>query len=130
MSEMGWEKYTELPIDESFDYGTRFAVSDTFGSENVRMSVFRFDPGERGPRHYHNPPGEEYYLILDGKLDIHMEDEIVEAGPGTILYTPSNKEHYPENTYDEPAYLLSVSAPKIPPGSEEGITIVEDVEDV
>lgn len=126
MVEEDWANWRDLPADGSFDYGERYGVSDAFGSENMRMSVIRFDPGERGPRHYHEGPIEEYYLVLEGTLDVTMDGEVVEADEGTVLYTPPGTQHFPENTSDEPAVLLAVSSPNADP--DEGIVVVEDPE--
>jgi len=128
MAENNWANFEDLPIDESFKYGTRYGISDEFGSEKMRMSVIQFDPGERGPLHYHNPPTEEYYIVMEGQLDISMDGEILEADEGTIILTSPETEHFPENNTDEPAILLCVSAPNIDPSSESGITIVEDAD--
>ncbi|MGM0590134.1 MAG: cupin domain-containing protein [Halobacteriota archaeon] len=124
MSEKQWGRWEELPVDESFEYGTRHGVSDAMGSENMRFSVIEFDPGQRGPLHEHNPPGEEYYMVLEGSLDIEVGGDVVEADAGTIVYTPSETPHFPENNSDEPAILLAVSAPRLP--LSEGITVLDE----
>lgn len=125
MAELGSSDWHDLPIDDAFTYGTRFALSDTFDSEEFRGSVIRFDPGEGGPLHYHEPPVEEIYMVLEGKLDIQLGDEIVEADAGTVLFTPSGNRHQPRNNYDEPAVLLSILAP-LESYLEDGVTIVEE----
>ena len=125
MPEPGWTHWKDLPVDESFKYGERHGVSDALGSAQMRCSVIQFDPGERGPLHYHEDPQEEYYVVLEGTLDITVDDEVVEADVGTVVYTPPDVQHFPENNTDEPAVLLALSSPKIPPS--EGINVVEDV---
>lgn len=126
MPEKGWTHWTELPVDESFKYGERHGVSDALGSAQMRCSVIQFEPGERGPLHYHEDPQEEYYVVLDGELDITVGGEVIEADEGTVVYTPPETEHFPENNTDESAVLLALSSPQIPPS--EGINIVEDVD--
>lgn len=127
MGKLGWSEWTDLPIDDGFKYGTRHAVSDFFESEEFRSSIIRFEPGEGGPLHRHDPPAEEIYLVLDGKLDIQMGDEIVEADPGTVLFTPPGRRHQPQNNYDEPAVLFSIVAP-LESYREDGVTILQDHE--
>jgi mannose-6-phosphate isomerase-like protein (cupin superfamily) len=126
MPEKSWANFEDIPVDKTFEYGTRYGISDQFESETMRMSIIRFDPGERGPLHYHNPPTEEYYVVLEGTLDISMDGEIVEADEGTVVLTSPETKHFPENNTDEPAVLLAVSAPNIDPSSEDGIVVVED----
>lgn len=124
MPEEGYTHWKDLPIDESFKYGERHGVSDVLDSENMRCSVIQFNPGDRGPLHYHNEDQEEYYIVLEGTLDITLGDEVVEADEGTIVYTPPGTQHFPKNNTDEPAVLLALSSPNIPPS--RGITVVED----
>lgn len=121
MTEQAWSHYEDLPVDESFEYGTRFGVSDEMGSENIQFSVIRFEPGEGGPKHYHESPTEEYYIVLDGTLDIWVDGETVEAGPGTVVLTPPETPHSPTNNSDEPATLLAASSPK----AAGGIQVIE-----
>lgn len=127
MPDKGWTDWRELPVDDSFEYGERYGISDEFDSENMRFSIIQFNPGDRGPLHYHEEPQEEYYLVLEGTLDITMGDEVVTADEGTVLYTPPETQHFPENNTDEPAVLLAVSGPNIPPS--EGISVVEEPAD-
>ncbi|MFA9517323.1 cupin domain-containing protein [Halopenitus sp. H-Gu1] len=125
MPDPGWAHWTDLPVDESFEYGERYGVSDALDSEQMRCSVITFSPGERGPLHSHTDPQEEYYFVLEGTLDITVGGDVVEANEGTIIYTPPETEHFPENNTDEDAILLTVSSPRIPP--TDGITVIEDV---
>lgn len=127
MSELGWRQWRDLPVDDDFTYGTRYAVSDTFDSATMRSSLIRFDPGEGGPLHYHEPPVEELYFVLEGKLDIQLGEDVVEADAGTVLFTPSGRKHQPRNNYDEPAVLFSILAP-LEGYEETGVTVIEDVD--
>lgn len=128
MAKKGWTTLDELPVDDTFEYGTRLGISDELDSENVQMSFIRFDPGERGPVHFHESPIEEYYLVLDGQLDIWIDGETVRADEGTVVLTPPDTQHYPENNSEQPADLLAVSSPPAGRGSGNGIVVVEDVD--
>lgn len=121
MAERAWSHYEDVPVDKSFEYGTRFGLSDELESENIQFSVIRFEPGEGGPKHLHESPTEEYYMVLDGTLDIWVDGETIEAGPGTVVLTPPETAHSPTNSSDEPATLLAVSSPK----AAGGIQVVE-----
>lgn len=127
MGTKGWEQYENIPVDEAFDHGKRFGLSDHFGSTQQRCSIIRFDPGEGGPLHYHEEPIEEYYFVLAGKLDIRIGEDRVSATPGTVLFTPSGTPHQPQNNSDRPADLLSVIAPKSAyDESASGMKLVEE----
>jgi len=104
MRQKGAAHYTELP-----EY-----VSDEFESENIELVVYQLEPGEGINLHYHNPPMEEYYFIMEGKLDVRLGDEEVVAEPGTVVFIPPGVKHQPENNYDETAtYMMIVSPPTL-----------------
>jgi mannose-6-phosphate isomerase-like protein (cupin superfamily) len=48
---------------------------------------------EKGTRHFHKPPIEEYYLVLEGSLEIEVESEIFSVEPMQILKVPPMKRH-------------------------------------
>lgn len=116
-------RWEDIERDTSFEYGDRYGVSAELGSENIRCSVIRFYPGDRGPLHYHDDPIEEYYVILDGKIDIVFEDETLEAEEGRCIFTPPGVRHYPHNTYETPAVILSVTSPSV---EMAGMNFIED----
>lgn len=126
MPEKGWAHYRDVPTDESFEYGVKFDVEALFGAENMLMSVIRFDPGEAGPLNYHHAPIEEYYVVLEGTLDVQLDEELVTAERGTILYLPPGTAHAPRNPYEEPAVLLAVLSPNA--SIPEHSTDVDDIE--
>lgn len=127
MAEEGWKHYREISVDDSFVYGTRYGVSDAFGAENLRTSVIQFDPGEEGPLSYHHEPIEEFYVVLDGKLDVQIEEELVEADEGTVLFIPPGTSHAPRNPYDEPATLLTMVAPDLPMGEYSSESDLDEI---
>jgi mannose-6-phosphate isomerase-like protein (cupin superfamily) len=43
--------------------------------------------------HWHTPPIEEFYLVLQGTLKVEMEGDVIEIGPMQILAVPPNKRH-------------------------------------
>lgn len=118
-----WSHYTDISPSEDFDYGTKQPAHEFFGTDiGCSFSFFTFDPGEGGPLHYHESPVSEIYFVLEGTLDIRIDDEVVEAGPGTVTYTPTETLHQPMNNYDESALLLAASGP----GTEPQTVPVED----
>lgn len=106
---------SELEIAESDGWSDHFSkwwqVSDIFGSETVSVTVVEIAPGEKTPMHAHEAPIEEYYVVLEGKVDLETPDELIEgATPGTIAYFPPGVEHRPVNNYDEPSVELGIRA--------------------
>lgn len=43
--------------------------------------------------HWHTPPIEEYYFVLQGTLRVKVEDTIIDVEPMQILAVPPNKRH-------------------------------------
>jgi quercetin dioxygenase-like cupin family protein len=113
MSDRRVVDYTDLPIRESFEYGTAYEVDDEFDPKNIHMSVIRFDPGEEGPLSYHHEPVEEFYYVAEGKLDIQLDDQVYTAKAGSVAHVPAGTAHRPINKYDKPAILLSISSPNV-----------------
>lgn len=123
MSERNWTDVDDIPPSPEFEYGDNRRVNEFFGAESpARFSVITFEPGQGGPHHYHRPPTEEYYLVLDGTLDITYDGEVIEAEAGTVIYTPPETPHQPQNNSEEPATLLSVNLP----GDDLRIELVEE----
>lgn len=120
-----WGRYDDLELDEGFDHGELWSASAAFGGENLHFNVIKFDPGEGGPLHYHVEPIEEYYFVFEGRLDVRIGDEVVEAEAGSVLFAPPGVLQQPTNTSDEPAWVLSISAPKVDPVTD-GVVTVDD----
>lgn len=113
-----WSHYRDLPKSkfehqDGGKWSERFSgwwqVSEIFGSETISVTVVEIGPDEETPMHSHRTPVEEYYICLEGKVDLEIKDpktgevELIEgATPGTIAYFPPGVEHRPINNYDEP----------------------------
>lgn len=121
MGEDPWPRYDEVRVDDEFEFGNRYGISEEFGSSNIRYSIIDFDPGEGGDLHYHTPPIEEYYFVLGGELDITVGDETRTAKQGSIIYVPPGEQHQPRNNTDETATLLAVSSPPVLPHSDRTV---------
>lgn len=111
MGEKSCLDYRELKSDDSFSHGTKYSVSDAVGSNNQSVSVIRFDPGEEGPLSYHADPVEELYFVVEGSLQIQLDDEVFDAEEGTYAFIPPGVAHRPLNDTDDPAVLLVVQTP-------------------
>jgi len=55
--------------------------------------------------------GEEIHLVLSGKIDYHVGDEVYRLNEGDTLWHPSDVTHYAENVGDEKASYVTVSSP-------------------
>src|SRR4029453_8322550 len=62
------------------------------------------------PLHSHHNEDEHSY-VLQGRFGIQLGDELLEAGPGDLLFKPRAVAHAFWNAGDEPARLLELISP-------------------
>jgi len=55
--------------------------------------------------------GEEIHLVLSGKIEYFVGDEVYEMKEGDTLWHPSDIPHHAENAGDEKASYVTVSSP-------------------
>jgi mannose-6-phosphate isomerase-like protein (cupin superfamily) len=62
------------------------------------------------PLHKHNRE-DEYSYVLEGRMGALLGDEVLEAGPGDLVFKPRDQWHTFWNAGDEPCRILEVIAP-------------------
>jgi mannose-6-phosphate isomerase-like protein (cupin superfamily) len=62
------------------------------------------------PLHTHHNE-DEYSYVLEGRFGIQFGDEVLEAGPGDLLFKPRGIAHAFWNAGEEPARLLELISP-------------------
>jgi mannose-6-phosphate isomerase-like protein (cupin superfamily) len=62
------------------------------------------------PLHRHTRE-DEYSFVLEGRMGALLGDEVVEAGPGDLVYKPRNQWHTFWNAGDEPCRILEIISP-------------------
>jgi mannose-6-phosphate isomerase-like protein (cupin superfamily) len=91
------------------------------GSIGVRFLIDGHETGERfslvehpmspralaAPLHLHTRE-DEYSFVLEGRMGALLGDEVVEAGPGDLVYKPRNEWHTFWNAGDEPCRILEI----------------------
>lgn len=94
------------------------------GSIGVRFMIDGLETGERfslvehpmapralaAPLHLHTRE-DEYSFVLEGRMGALLGDEVVEAGPGDLVFKPRNQWHTFWNAGDEPCRILEIIAP-------------------
>ena len=91
--------------------GVRFMIpgADT----GTRFSLVEHPMPPRGlaaPLHRHNRE-DEYSFVLEGRMGALLGDDVVEAGPGDLVYKPRDQWHTFWNAGDEPARILEIISP-------------------
>ena len=54
---------------------------------------------------------DEYSYVLEGRLGVQLGDEVLEAGPGELVFKPRGVPHAFWNAGDEPLRLLELISP-------------------
>ena len=94
------------------------------GSIGVRWLIDGAETGERfslvehpmspralaAPLHLHTRE-DEYSYVLEGRMGALLGDDVVEAGPGDLVFKPRNQWHTFWNAGDEPCRILEIIAP-------------------
>src|SRR5919107_959903 len=62
------------------------------------------------PLHRHTRE-DEYSYVLEGRMGALLGDEVVEAGPGDLVFKPRNQWHTFWNAGDEPCRILEIISP-------------------
>src|SRR3979411_1568362 len=62
------------------------------------------------PLHRHNRE-DEYSYVLEGRMGALLGDEVLEAGPGDLVFKPRNQWHTVWNAGDEPCRILEIISP-------------------
>jgi mannose-6-phosphate isomerase-like protein (cupin superfamily) len=109
--------------------GVRLVGPDTgregfLGSIGVRFLVDGIDAGERfslvehplspralaAPVHRHTRE-DEYSFVLEGRMGALLGDDVVEAGPGDLVFKPRDQWHTFWNAGDVPCRILELISP-------------------
>lgn len=62
------------------------------------------------PLHTHHNE-DEYSYVLEGRFGVQLGDEVLEAGPGALVFKPRGVAHAFWNAGDQPARLLELISP-------------------
>jgi mannose-6-phosphate isomerase-like protein (cupin superfamily) len=79
----------------------------------------------QGPFVWHkHDDTDDFFLVIDGRLTIHLRDRDVELGPGELFVVPRGVEHCPEAT--EEAYVLLIEPAGTPNTGDAGGELTAD----
>jgi mannose-6-phosphate isomerase-like protein (cupin superfamily) len=91
--------------------GVRFMIDGDEADE--RFSLVEHPMSARAlaaPLHRHTRE-DEYSFVLEGRMGALLGDEVVEAGPGDLVFKPRNQWHTFWNAGDEPCRILEIISP-------------------
>jgi mannose-6-phosphate isomerase-like protein (cupin superfamily) len=99
--------------DEVFlgSIGVRFLID---GAEAGQRFAFLEHPMSAralaAPLHRHSRE-DEYSFVLEGRMGALLGDDVVEAGPGELVFKPRNEWHTFWNAADAPCRVLEIISP-------------------
>jgi mannose-6-phosphate isomerase-like protein (cupin superfamily) len=91
--------------------GVRFMIDGADSSERFSLVEHPLSPRAlAAPVHRHTRE-DEYSFVLEGRLGALLGDDVVEAGPGDLVYKPRDQWHTFWNAGDEPCRILEIISP-------------------
>jgi mannose-6-phosphate isomerase-like protein (cupin superfamily) len=104
--------------------GPQDGDSGFLGSIGVRFMIDGEEAGKRfslvehpmapralaAPLHRHTRE-DEYSFVIEGRMGALLGDEVVEAGPGDLVFKPREQWHTFWNAGEEPARILEIISP-------------------
>lgn len=91
--------------------GVRFMINGDMADE--RFSLVEHPMGPRALAahlHRHNRE-DEYSYVISGRMGALLGDEVLEAGPGDLVFKPRGEWHTFWNSGDEPCRILEIVSP-------------------
>jgi mannose-6-phosphate isomerase-like protein (cupin superfamily) len=91
--------------------GVRFMVDGPEAAERFSLVEHPMSPRAlAAPLHLHTRE-DEYSFVLEGRMGALLGDDVVEAGPGDLVFKPRNQWHTFWNAGDEPCRILEIISP-------------------
>ncbi len=91
--------------------GVRFMIDGADAAERFSLVEHPMSPRAlAAPIHRHTRE-DEYSFVLEGRMGGLLGDDVVEAGPGDLVFKPRNEWHTFWNAGDEPCRILEIIAP-------------------
>jgi quercetin dioxygenase-like cupin family protein len=91
--------------------GVRFILSGDQSGGGVALVEHPMAPRALAAPLHRHANEDEYSFILSGRVGALLGDEVLEGGPGDLIFKPRNQWHTFWNAGDEPARLLEVISP-------------------
>jgi quercetin dioxygenase-like cupin family protein len=91
--------------------GVRFMIDGDATGGAFSLVEHPLPPRALGaPVHTHSNE-DEYSYVLEGRVGVQLGEDVIEAGPGNLVFKPRGVAHAFWNAGDEPARLLEIISP-------------------
>jgi quercetin dioxygenase-like cupin family protein len=94
-----------------FALGVRFMVDGETTGGTFSLVEHPLPPRALGAPVHTHANEDEYSYVLEGRIGVQLGDEVLEAGPGDLVFKPRGVPHAFWNAGDEPARLLEIISP-------------------
>ena len=102
---------TDAPEGFLGSIGVRFMIDGADAAERFSLVEHPMSPRAlAAPIHRHTRE-DEYSYVLEGRMGALLGDDVVEAGPGDLVYKPRDQWHTFWNAGDEPCRILEIISP-------------------
>src|SRR5690348_4657897 len=91
--------------------GVRFLIDGAEAGDRFAFLEHPMSPRAlAAPLHRHSRE-DEYSFVLEGRMGALLGDDVVEAGPGDLVFKPRNQWHTFWNAGDAPCRILEIISP-------------------
>ena len=91
--------------------GVRFMIDTAASGGGFSLVEHPIEPRALAAPLHRHANEDEYSYVLEGRMGAQLGDEVVEAGPGELVFKPRNQWHAFWNAGDEPARVLEIISP-------------------
>jgi uncharacterized cupin superfamily protein len=107
------ERWTKVSYDslEFYPGETNKLYGALLGIKNFGFLINKQPPGTAGVHHHHEDPTEEIYVLLEGRGQLRIGDEVVEMEPLDAVRIPSPIPHSTANTSGSECVWMVLGAP-------------------
>lgn len=82
---------------------------DCFRSERLLVGLNCFEPGQAQAVHTH-ADADKFYVVLSGKANFVVGEQIVAAGPGDLIPAPAGVPHGVERADERTVVLVCIAS--------------------
>jgi mannose-6-phosphate isomerase-like protein (cupin superfamily) len=91
--------------------GVRFMIDGDRTAEGFALVEHPMGPRALAAPLHRHAREDEYSFVLEGRMGALLGDDVLEAGPGDLVFKPRGEWHTFWNAGDEPCRILEIIAP-------------------
>ena len=95
-------------------YDYRTDIANLLVTPQIRARFMRLEPGKVAAAHSHDL-GQEVFLVLSGRAEFTIDDEVAEVGPGQLCVALVDQVHTVRALGEEPMVMYLSVTPHIQP---------------